>query len=292
MCGITATPRLSNHPFEHRRLRDRTVVEVEGGWDALQGIALARLGRHGVEQKFEGRLDLLAINAAVFLIGHARTVIDDGKQHQDRRTLALRIDPRRRLQLLQIRRAHVEVPERVRMLRLEANRRRFADHALVIIAKPAQMPVEGGGGDTVLVELDEPIRGVDPVFLQQFQNPHRRQMAAFSVGRPDLHRGDDCAQPLDLVGRQVARSASVGTVRFLRAAAFAQQSIERGAADRIKLRRCLHQPPALGGPRRQGGQAAAQAGQRLDRHGTRRGRHWCQPLVGLQGAAGHIRKYW
>ena len=66
------------------------------------------------------------------------------------------------------------------MLRLEANRRRLSDHALMIIAKPVQMPVEGGGGEAALVELDEPVRGVDRVLLQKFQNAHRRKMAAFS----------------------------------------------------------------------------------------------------------------
>jgi hypothetical protein len=58
-----------------------------------------------LNKKFEGCLDVLSINAAVFLIGHARAVIDDGKQHQARRTRAIRIDPRRRLELFQVRRA-------------------------------------------------------------------------------------------------------------------------------------------------------------------------------------------
>jgi len=38
-----------HHPSEDRRFRDWAVVEVERGRDALEGIALVRLGCHGVE---------------------------------------------------------------------------------------------------------------------------------------------------------------------------------------------------------------------------------------------------
>ena len=48
------------------------------------------------------------------------------------------------------------------------------DHVLVIVAKPAEMPVESGGREAALLELDEPVRGVDPVRFQQLQNPNGR----------------------------------------------------------------------------------------------------------------------
>ena len=77
-----------HHALEHRRFRDRPVVEIERGRNALERIAsspVRRLGRHGVEQEAERRLDVLAVDAAIFLVGDARTVIDHGEQHQGRR---------------------------------------------------------------------------------------------------------------------------------------------------------------------------------------------------------------
>ena len=98
-----------HHALEYRRLRKRPVVETDRGRNALEWVPfvarLRLLGRHGVEQEAERRLDILAIDAAVFLVGDARAIIHDGEQHQGGRTLPIRVDPGRRLQVLQVRRA-------------------------------------------------------------------------------------------------------------------------------------------------------------------------------------------
>jgi hypothetical protein len=259
-----------HHALEHRRLRDRPVVEIDRGRNALERVRfvarLRLLGRHGVEQEAERRLDILAIDAAVFLVGDARAVIHDGEQHQGRRTLPVRVDPGGRLQMLQVRRAHVEMPQRVGALGLEAHGRRLADHPLVVVAEAPKVAINGRGGQPARRQLLETIRRLDAVLDQQLQGAHRRQMAAFLVGGPHLHGGDDLAPALDLVRRHRARTAAIGTVRVLRPAVAAQQAIQRGPADRVQLRRRRHQYAALGLPPRQRQQAAAQRCKRLGRH--------------------------
>ena len=95
-----------HHPFEHRRLCDRSVIEMNCFRDALKHVARALfrrcLGRHGVEQKAQRRLGIFAVDAAVLLVGDTGAVVDDGEQHQSRRALPIHIDPWRRLQLLQV----------------------------------------------------------------------------------------------------------------------------------------------------------------------------------------------
>jgi hypothetical protein len=141
---------------------------------------LRRLGRHGVKQEAQRRLDILAVDATVFLIGDTRAVIDNGEQHQDRRTLPVCIDPGRCLQVLQIGRAHVEVPQRIRALGLEVHGRRLACHPLVIVAEAPQVAIDSRGGQLAWCQLVEAIRRVDAVLDQQLQGARRRQMATLS----------------------------------------------------------------------------------------------------------------
>jgi hypothetical protein len=90
-------------PRLRRRLRNRSVVQVDRVRDALECIVLAllngRLERHRVEQKTQRRLGVFAIDTAVLLVGEAGTIIDDGEQHQGRCALPIGVDPGRRLQL-------------------------------------------------------------------------------------------------------------------------------------------------------------------------------------------------
>ena len=266
-----------HHALEHRRLRHRPVVEVERGRDALERVALAllgrRLGRHGVEQEAQRRLHVLAVHAAIFLIGDTRAVIHDGEQHQGGCALPVRVDPGRRLELLQVRGAHVEVPQRVRLLGLEADRGRLARHPLVVVAEALQVPVEGGCSQPARRELLEAVRGVHAVLHQQLQGPHRRKVAALLVGGPDLHGGDDLAPALDLGCRHRPWAAPVRPVRVPGTPVAAQQAIQRGAAHRVELRRGRHHRHTLGMARRQRRQAPPQGRKRLNRHSDTLGHH-------------------
>ncbi len=228
--------------------------------------AVLHLGRHGVEQEAQRRLDILAVNAAVFLVGHARAVIDHREQHQERRPLPIHVDPGRGLQVFKVGWAHVEVPKRVRIFGLEADGGRRARHPLVVIAKPPQVAIGGRGGQRAWCQLLESIRRVDTMLDQQLQGAHCREMPALLIGGSNLHGGDDLAPALDLRGRQRSWAPAIGAMGVLRPAIAAQQAIQRGAADGVELRRGRHQSTALRMPRRQRHEAPAQSQKRLGRY--------------------------
>jgi hypothetical protein len=55
---------------EDSALRDRTIVRIDRRRNALERRAvLFRLRRHGIEQKTQRCLDILAVNSMVFLVG-------------------------------------------------------------------------------------------------------------------------------------------------------------------------------------------------------------------------------
>src|SRR5689334_20621828 len=67
-----------HHALEHRRLRDRSVVEMDRVRDTMESVAFTLLSgdleRHGVEQKTQRRLSVFAVDTAVFLISDAGTI--------------------------------------------------------------------------------------------------------------------------------------------------------------------------------------------------------------------------
>ena len=79
---------LRHHAAERSGLRDRAIVQVKHRRDALQHQAGLVLGRHGIEQEAQCGSDILAIDAAIFLIGDTAAVVDGAEQHQSWRTLA------------------------------------------------------------------------------------------------------------------------------------------------------------------------------------------------------------
>jgi len=99
--GEDAHAEAAHHRLEHTRAADRTVVHVDRHRQTLERKFRLRLGRKGVEQEAQRRFRVLAIDAAIFLIDHARTVIDDREQHQ-RRFAAPLLDPQRRFNMLEV----------------------------------------------------------------------------------------------------------------------------------------------------------------------------------------------
>ncbi len=136
-----------HHAPEHRRLRDRPVVEVDGRGNALEGarfgIAVSGLARHGVEQEAERAFHVLAVDASVLLVGDTGAVVDHAEQHERGCARPVGVDPRRQLELLEVRGAHVELPERVSVLGLEADGGWLANHASVVVAQTSKVSVEG-----------------------------------------------------------------------------------------------------------------------------------------------------
>jgi hypothetical protein len=109
-----------------------------------------------------------------------------------------------------------------------------------------QVAVNGRGSQSARRQLLQAIRRLDAMLDQQLHGAHRRQVAPFLVGGPDLHGGDDLAPSLDLGRRHRTWTAAIGAVRILRPAIATQQAIQRGAAAGIELRRGRHPGAALG----------------------------------------------
>jgi hypothetical protein len=249
----------------------RTIVEIEAGGDALERLRRVFLARHGGEQKPERRLDILAIDAAILLVSDPRTVIDHAEQHQRRHAGSIGIDPWRRRELLQVGRAHVEVPGRVRLLGLESHRRWLARHPVVVVAKTAHVPVERRGRQAARRQLLQAIGRLDAVVDEKLENTDGGEMAALPVGGAHLHGGDDFAPSFDLSRGHDARGSPIGTGRIAGTAFTAQQPVKRRAADPIQFGGRRQERPALGMVGGQCGQPAAERRERLDRHrGARR----------------------
>ena len=120
-----------HHVLEYAAFRNRAVVEVYHFGTSLKRKCRIGFRRHGVEQKAQRGFRVLAIHTVVFYVIHAATIIDHAEKHERRRALC-RIDPRRRFDMLQIRRRHIELPTFVGVFSLEANGGRLARQTTLI----------------------------------------------------------------------------------------------------------------------------------------------------------------
>ena len=105
---------------KHLATRHRTIVQGQRVRAPTEGKARIGLGGHRAEQEFQRGFDILPIGAVICLIGHATAVIDDAVEHEGRGTLGC-INPGGDLELLEIRRADIKLPQLVAVLRLEAH---------------------------------------------------------------------------------------------------------------------------------------------------------------------------
>ena len=168
------------------------------------------------------------------------------------------------------------MPERVRVLGLEADGGRLANHAGVIVAEAPKMPVEGGGGQPVRLQLLEAVGRLDAVPGEQIQDAHCRQVAALAVRGAQLHGRDDLAPALDFGGGHQPWPAPVGATRVPRASLAAQQAVQGRPADGVDLGGGPDQGCPLGMTGRERRETPAKGRQRLDRNGTP-GRHHTVP---------------
>ena len=130
---------------EHQALGDRAVVHVEHPRPALQRAVLDGLRGHGVEQEAQRRLHVFAVDAVIFLVGHAAAVIDYAVEHQQRMAASF-LEPGRALDLLQVRRAQVEVPAVIAVAGLKAHGRGHAGQGRVVEAPLLEVAVDGASG--------------------------------------------------------------------------------------------------------------------------------------------------
>jgi hypothetical protein len=261
--GQHCYPEMLHRPAVDGALRDRAVVLVDRRRDALKGRAvLLRLWRHGIKQKPQRRLDILAVDPVIFLIRDAAAVIDDAVDHQGR-SAAPGLDPGGTLHLLQIGRAQVEMPQRVAVLRLKAHRRRRARHPLVIVTPLPEIAVGGRFTQQTGRQANRTIGRLDPVLFQDADRLHCRKMPAFAVEGPQLHRRERLAVTFEFRCRDDFRLAAIGAVQRARVKLSAQPAVEGRPRHAIKRRSGRDHALAIGMPRRQRLQPVTQADQRL-----------------------------
>jgi hypothetical protein len=127
---------------------------------------------------------------------HGR-IIDHAEQHQGRLAPAF-FGPERRLHMLQVRWRHVELPELVRSTGLKSDRRARLDNPPMIIAGLAHEAVDRGASEASLRGLDQAIRGLDAMILEQLYCSLRRDLPALLVTGAYLQRRDDFGIALHL----------------------------------------------------------------------------------------------
>ena len=253
-----------HHVVEDPTLRDRAVVEVERLGNSLEGEALLGLGRHGVEQEAQRRLDVLAVDATVLLVAGAAAVIDDAVEHQRRRAAA-GLHPGWCLDPLQVRGAEVELPKRVAALGLEPHRGGRSGKPGLVVAQASHVAIDGRLLEQARGGLDIPVGSVDPVALEQLDRSGRREVPTLAVRGPQLQGGDDLAVALEGRCRHGAWDTLVGTVRRLGMSPALERAVERRAGDAIKLGGGRDQPGPFGIAWRQPLQPPAQGQHRLGR---------------------------
>ena len=120
---------ITHNLLKNADLGDGTVV----GEDHLRNSMKWKSGlfRHRIEQEAQRRLDIFSVHAAVFLIGHAAVIVHHAEQHQRRRR-AIRPQPGRLLDLLQVRRAEIKLPTLITVVGLKADGGWLARPALLI----------------------------------------------------------------------------------------------------------------------------------------------------------------
>ena len=254
--GANLHPEMLHHVVEDPALRDRAVVEVERLGDALEGEALLGLGRHGVEQEAQRRLDILAVDTAILLVADAAAVIDDAVEHERRRTTP-RLHPGWCLDLLQVRGAEVELPERVAAQGLEPDRHGRSAHPLLVVTPAQEVAIDGGTPQQPGRRSHVPVGGLDPVLLEQGDGVPGREVPALAVRRPQLQGGDDLAVALQGGERERTRPTTIGPMQRTRAPLFAQLAVQGCTGDAVEpggvgqkpgafriTRRQLLQPPA------------------------------------------------
>lgn len=239
----------------HNALEDGAVphgasVHVKAQWPAAECQGLFGLRRHGVEQEPQGRLGVLAVGAVVFLIGHAAAVVDNTEEHQRRWPATLLIDPVGALDLLEVRRADVELPQGVAVFGLKTHRRRLAREPLPVQPPALEVAVDRGLGQHALRGPDEALRGIQSVVLEQADRFGRRQMATLLIGGADLDRSNQLAVTNQLGFWKHFGYAAIPALCHVKLPAGAQPAVERTFGDAVESRRLLYDAPTLAATRR------------------------------------------
>ncbi|MCY1451145.1 hypothetical protein D9M71_680000 [compost metagenome] len=138
-----------HHILEHARFSDRTIVEIDHLWSALEWIIRVGLYRHGIEQKTQCCFCILAVDAVVLLVSSTTAVIDHAEDRQCRLALT-GVDPVWLVDAFEIGRRNIELPAIVAVFCLKTNRSRFPRQAHMIQVPTIQIAIDGRLGQQPL----------------------------------------------------------------------------------------------------------------------------------------------
>ncbi len=220
--------------LENARAAHRPVIHMDGRWNPLKRQFRFRLGGEGIVEKAQGGLRVLAVDGAVFLIARAGAIIDHGEQHQ-RRPAAPFLDPKRRFHLLQVGRAHVEVPEFVGTPRLESDGSHRAGDARIIQAGNTQQPIDRCAFQDAGRCTDQAIGRHHAVFLKQLDGARRGDMPPLPVRRSDLQGRDDFGIGFHLRLRGDPGGSVIGAPYGFRAVQLPQRPIQGPDRDAVGI---------------------------------------------------------
>ena len=252
--------------LKHLATRDRTVIGIETKRPPAEGESLVCLRRHGIEEELERCLHRFAIGAVVFLIDDATAIIDHTEQHESRCPSRV-IQPHRGLELFEIRGADIKLPQLVAVLRLEPHRRWFAPQRAPTQTPYLQVMVDGRELGHASGGLDEPLRRLDPIVLQEPDRFARGHMSPLTIGRTDFHGRDEFQVALELGFGQDAGLTIIGTIGGAWLLPLLQRAVQCLWRDAIARRGLVHEAAALRTPGWQGAEAAPQIHQGLHRNG-------------------------
>ena len=111
--------------------------------------------------------------------------------------------------LFEIGRAQVKVPAFVTVLGLKADGGRLAAQRALIIAPLLQVAIDGGDGEHIRSDLEEPLRGVNPKLFEKPDGLRGGEMTPLGIRGTDLECGDNLAVAFQLRRREHARLAFI-----------------------------------------------------------------------------------
>ena len=113
--------------------------------DALKGKGLGVFGGHRRKEKTQGGLNIFAVDAMIFLVGHPAAVIHHAIEHEEG-TAAAFLHPLRGFDVFEIGRAQIELPTRIALLGLKADGWRLLAQRRVVVAPAFEVAIDRGLG--------------------------------------------------------------------------------------------------------------------------------------------------
>jgi len=208
--------------------------------DALKGKGLGVFWGHGGKEKTQGGLNILAVDAVIFLVGQPTAVIYHAIEHEQGTTATV-LHPHRRLDVFEIGRTQIEMPTLIAVLCLEANGRRLLQERWVVVAPAFEVAIDRGLRQERRWRLHMALRRLHPVGFHEPNGFRGGEMTAVPIGGPKFERGNEFTIAFELCACHDPRLAAVGTVEGAWTQTVSEYPIQGVFRHPIELRRVTHE---------------------------------------------------